>query len=235
MLEKAKIIIDKVAEQTDSVILLHSLSGKDSIVMLDLLYPKFKRIALVYEYVVQNMRCDNIYADYAKRKYPNIEMYQVPHYVVFSYISTGFFGIERDEEQKMWSLAEMVEKIGKKLGIEWSCFGFKQSDSLNRRVMLRSLEYEAINSKTKKFYPLSHYKNKDMLNYIKENNLKKPIQIAKGEASCGCCVTDAGYMQWLLNNYPDDYEKVCNEFPKCNFIIKLDEDKRKRETEDIAW
>lgn len=235
MLEKAKIIIDKVAEQTDSVILWHSLAGKDSIVMLDLLYPKFKRVACVFEYMVRDMRAYDIYADYAKRKYPNIELYQIPHHVLYGYIKYGAYGKERDKTQKTYSLADMNNIVQKELGIEWSCFGFKQSDSLNRKVMLRGLEYEAINSKTKKFYPLSHYKNKDMLNYIKENNLKKPIQIEKGEASCGCCIDDAGYMKWLQMNYPDDYEKVCIEFPKCNFVIKLDEDKRQRETENIAW
>lgn len=235
MLEKAKIIIDKVAEQTDSVILWHSLAGKDSIVMLDLLYPKFKRVACVFQYMVKDMRAYNIYADYAKRKYPNIELYQVPHYIIFGYIKFGYLGKEKDENQKKFSLADMNSVLQKKLGIEWSCYGFKQSDSLDRRVRLRQLSYEAINYKTKKFYPVSHYKNKDMLNYIKENNLKKPIQITKGEASCGCCITYADYMTWLRDNYPDDYEKVCLEFPKCKFIIKLDEDKRQRETENIAW
>ena len=225
-----------MARETDSVILFHSLSGKDSIALLDLIQPKFKRVACVYEYIVKDMRSMNIYADYARRKYKGIEFYQVPHYVVFTYIVTGCYGMEKDPLQKVYSFNDIVKAVSKEIGIEWSCFGFKQSDGLNRKVMLRNLDFEAINWKTKKFYPLSTYRNGDIMKYITANNLKKPIQITKGEASCGCCIDMADYMTWLKANYPDDYEKTIQTYPKTQFVIKLDEeDKKQREAGDFAW
>lgn len=41
-LKRAREIIDDVSKETDSILLFHSLSGKDSIVLLDLCYKKFK-------------------------------------------------------------------------------------------------------------------------------------------------------------------------------------------------
>ena len=73
MLDRAKEIIEDVAKETDSVILLHSMSGKDSIALMDLVYPHFKRVLCVYMYVVPNLSHINRYYAYTKRKYPNVE------------------------------------------------------------------------------------------------------------------------------------------------------------------
>ena len=162
MLERAKEIIGDIAKETDSIILFHSLSGKDSITMLDLCYGKFKRIVCVYMYVVPNLTHIQRYYVYAKKKYPKIEFIQVPHYGYYSMIKTGFMGIKKNDKQRLWTLADITEKLREKLGIQWACYGFKQSDSLNRRLMLRSYDGEgklSISWKSKKFYPLSTYKN----------------------------------------------------------------------------
>lgn len=45
-----------MAETTDRAILFHSATGKDSLVMLDLMAPFFKEIVCVYMYIVPNLR-----------------------------------------------------------------------------------------------------------------------------------------------------------------------------------
>lgn len=166
-LKRAREIIDDVSKETDSILLFHSLSGKDSIVLLDLCYKKFKRVVVVFMYIVKDLEHIMRYYNYAKTKYPNIEFVQVPHYALFYDIKTGYMGIKQDPKQRQWTLADITEKLRKRLGVEWACYGFKQSDSLNRRLMLRSYTdgKEAINWKTKKFYPLSTYKNKEIMDY----------------------------------------------------------------------
>ena len=77
MLERAKQVIDEVAKQTDEIILFHSLSGKDSITLLDLCYPKFKRVVCVFMYIVKDLSHIEEYFRYAKMKYPNVEFIQV--------------------------------------------------------------------------------------------------------------------------------------------------------------
>ena len=86
MLERAKEIIAEIAEKTDSIILMHSLSGKDSIALLDLLHPYFKRIVCVYMYVVPNLEHIEVYRRWAQATYPKAEFVQVPHYGLYSWI-----------------------------------------------------------------------------------------------------------------------------------------------------
>lgn len=222
MLERAKGIIEDITKQTDSIILFHSLSGKDSIAMLDLCYGKFKRIVCVYMYVVPNLDHIQRYYIYAKKKYPNIEFIQVPHYGFYSMVKTGFMGIKKNEKQKKWTLAEITDKIREKTGIEWACYGFKQSDSLNRRLMLRSYDGEgklSISWKSKKFYPLSTYYNKDILDYIAYNHLKNPETYGGTGQSCGADITSVDYQLYLKRNFPNDLEKIYRMFPQSRIVL----------------
>lgn len=234
MLNRAKDIIAEVAKETDSVILFHSLSGKDSIVLLDLMYPKFKRILCVYMYLVKDLEHINQYYMWAKSKYPNIEFVQVPHYAYYNYRKYGFMGMESDSKQREWSLSQIADKVRERTGIEWVCCGFKQSDSLNRRLMLRSYvgdkgSKEAISWKSKKFYPLSTYKNADVLEYISANNLKQPESYGGIGQSCGASITSAEYLNYLKNNYPQDLRKIYSIFPATRTILPKYEAKRDKE------
>jgi 3'-phosphoadenosine 5'-phosphosulfate sulfotransferase (PAPS reductase)/FAD synthetase len=231
MLERAKEIIEDISKQTDEVILFHSLSGKDSIVLLDLLYGKFKRIVCVYMYLVPNLDHIQRYFVWAKKKYPNIEFVQVPHYGYYDYVRKGFMGCKRNEKQTKWTLADITEKIREKTGIEWACFGFKQSDSLNRRLMLRSYKDDgklAISWGTKKFYPLSTYKNKDMWDYIAANNLKQPETYGCSiSQSCGCDITSVEYQTYLKLFFPQDLEKIYTIFPQSRMILLQNKDEER--------
>ena len=223
MLERAKEVIERIRQETDSILLFHSLSGKDSIVMLDLCYGKFKRIVCVYMYVVPNLDHTQRYYAYAKKKYPNIEFVQVPHYGYYSMIKTGFMGIRQNEKQRLWTLSDITDKLREKLGIEWACYGFKQSDSLNRRLMLRSYRDEgmlAISWKGKKFYPLSTYKNADVLDYIQANRLKSPETYGGtvGQSS-GCDITSPDYQSYLKMYFPQDLERIYKVFPLARVVL----------------
>lgn len=221
MLERAKEIVDIVSKETDSVVLFHSLSGKDSIALLDLLHPKFKRIVCVYMYLVPNLGHITEYYRWAMGRYPGTEFVQVPHYGLYSYIKAGYMGIEKNEKQKQWTLSEIADKVKERYGIEWSAYGFKQSDSLNRRLMLRSYAdgKEAISWKTKKFYPLSTYKNSDILRYIRENGLKEPETYGGRGQSCGASIGSVEYLSYLKANYPDDLERIYSVFPQTRIVL----------------
>ena len=171
---------------------------------------------------------------WAKSKYPSIEFVQVPHYAFYNYAKYGFMGMEGNPKQREWSLSQITEKVRERSGIEWVCCGFKQSDSLNRRLMLRSYvgekgSKEAISWKTKKFYPLSTYKNADVLNYISANNLKRPESYGGTGQSCGTVITDPFYLNYLKNNYPQDLRKIYTLFPATRTILPKYEAKRDKD------
>ena len=220
-LKRAREIIDDVSKETDSILLFHSLSGKDSIVLLDLCYKKFNRVIVVFMYLVKDLEHIMRYYNYAKAKYPNIEFVQVPHYALFNYIKTGYMGIKQDTKQRQWTLADITDKLREKLGVEWACYGFKQSDSLNRRLMLRSYTdgKEAINWKTKKFYPLSTYKNKEIMDFILDHRLKNPEVCGTNKQSSGVDIEDVEYQKYLKELFPEDLEKIYKVFPMARIVM----------------
>ena len=220
-LKRAREIIDDVSKETDSILLFHSLSGKDSIVLLDLCYKKFKRVIVVFMYLVKDLEHVMRYYNYAKAKYPNIEFVQVPHYALFNYINTGYMGIKQNTKQRQWTLSDITDKLREKIGVEWACYGFKQSDSLNRRLMLRSYTdgKEAINWKTKKFYPLSTYKNKEIMDFILDHRLKNPEVCGTNKQSSGVDIEDVEYQKYLKELFPEDLEKIYKVFPMARIVM----------------
>ncbi|AMD85116.1 sulfate adenylyltransferase subunit 2 [Capnocytophaga haemolytica] len=216
-LNHAHQVIEQLAQKTSKVVLFHSMSGKDSIALLNLLYPHFE-VTCVFMYVVPNLDHINRYMNYINEKYPKAKIIQIPHFAVFSYIKAGYLGCKQNEKQKLYTLADLTDSIRTRTGIEWAVFGFKQSDSMNRRIMLRTYELEAINEKNKKCYPLSKYKNKDILHYIETNNLIPPERYGNSQSS-GTSINDLEYLLFLRNHYPRDLQKIINEYPLTERIL----------------
>lgn len=218
-MREANAVIGKVAIETDRAILFHSATGKDSIALLDLMSPHFKEIVCVFMYSVKGLEHIGRYVQWAQRKYTNARFVQIPHYSLFSYIKTGFMGCDKNENQRKYNLQQLTDMVREKTGITWAFFGFKQSDSLNRRLMLRTYEDEAICRKTSKCYPLSHYKNADILHYIEDKGLITPETYGGNYQSSGCDITDIHYLTYLQDHYPNDYQRVVEQFPMVERII----------------
>lgn len=218
MLDKAQKVIANIARRTNEVLLFHSASGKDSICMLDLLAPHFKRVVCVFMYCVKDLSHINRYINWAKSRYRNIIFVQIPHPFVYSARKIGYMGCAKVEKQRQWSLAQLTDVIRERYSIDWAFYGFKQSDSMNRRVMLRSYGEMPICEETRKAYPLSEYKNSDILDYIEKNSLVRPESYGKGQ-SAGTNITDLGYLLFLRREYPNDLGKVLSEYPLVGRLL----------------
>lgn len=100
---------------------------------------------------------------------------------------------------------------------------------MNRRLMLRTYNKEAINESSKKCYPLSLYKNKDMAEYIYNRNLAKPEKYGKGQSS-GTSLADINYLLFLRENNPRDLKKVISEYPNVErSLFEYDHERTKAE------
>ena len=86
-------------------LLFHSASGKDSIAMLDLVAPRFRRVVCVYMYITKGLEHINRYINWAQSRYANATFVQVPHYAVSSYIKFGFMGCKQNPKQKIVTIA----------------------------------------------------------------------------------------------------------------------------------
>ena len=218
-MEKAIDIIKTIASRTDRVILFHSANGKDSIALLDLMHPYFSEIVCAFMYEVKGLEHVNRYISWAQRKYINARFIQIPHYSLCSYVKTGYMGCRQNPKQRKYTLADLNEKVRERTGIDWTFLGFKQSDSMNRRLMLRGYDREAICEKSRKVYPLSSYKNADVLAYIERNHLITPEAYGGEHQSSGIDINDIHYLLWLRENYPGDLQKIYTQFPMVERLV----------------
>lgn len=210
--------IRQIASKTDKVILFHSATGKDSIALLDLCHPHFDEVVCVYMYMVEGLEHIDKYIIWAKQRYPKARFISVPHYALTQYRKDGAFGCEQDPKQRIKTLSDITEDVRAMTGIEWAIYGFKQTDSLNRRIMLRTYEGQMINEATRKAYPLSLYKNKDVEAYIKHKRLIPSLKYGNGQSQ-GSDVTNIPFLMYCRNYYPQDLERVIAVFPEVEKIL----------------
>nr|DAD65207.1 MAG TPA: phosphoadenosine-phosphosulfate reductase [Siphoviridae sp. ctD4R19] len=212
--------IKTLSEKTDRVLLFHSGAGKDSIALLELLSPHFKQVVCVYMYAVKDLNHINKYIKWAENRYKNAKFIQTPHYSYYNNKKYGVFGAEQIPYAE-YNLSKITDKIIEQTGIEWVVYGFKQSDSLNRRLMLRGYENEITNEKTKKVYPLSKWKNKDVINFIKKKRLIEPLKYGNtgNTRSQGTDFTNISFLLWCRQNEPNDLKKVIAEYPDVERIL----------------
>ena len=208
-------VIATVTNQTDRVLLFYSC-GKDSIAMLDMVAPHFKEVVCVFMYFVKGLNHINRFINYSKSKYNNVTFLEVPHWNLSRALKIGLF-CQPQKDVKILKLADVVERVRAHTGIDWCFLGMKQSDSLNRRLMLRTYEDEAINIKSKIAYPLSLWKKKEVLAYIKFHNLPTPVEYFK-EAGNGLWF-DIKVFLWLKKNEPEDLQKILKAFPLSEKIL----------------
>ena len=83
--EQANRYIDLIRVKSNEALLFLSL-GKDSLVLLDLIYPKFDRIVCVFMYFVKKLEHINRWIGWTKVKYPKIEFVQVPGILLIFFV-----------------------------------------------------------------------------------------------------------------------------------------------------
>lgn len=211
-------VLKKVRAETDSVLLFHSATGKDSIVLIDMCSKAFTHVHCVFMYVVDDLSYNQKYIKYFENRYPNVTFYSTPHYGLYSYIRAGALGIKKEAIPNR-SLSYIIDMWRAKLGVQYCVLGMKKKDSLKRYIMLKDgLEGDAIQWKTKKVYPLTDWSNKSCLAYIKQHKLPHPMAYSK-DASNGDVIDDVNYLLWLRANYPSDLQKVFAVFPLTKQIL----------------
>lgn len=206
--------IDTVRQQSDSAILFCSL-GKDSLVLLDLIYPKFERVVCVFMYFVKDLEHINRWINWVKAKYPNIEFVQVPHWNL-SYILRGGLYCVPQPKIKIIKLIDVVKAVKLKYGIDYVFLGMKKADGMNRRLMLKGYEEnEYINDGL--VYPLADWTQKDVLAYMKQHGLPEPVRYSL-KASSGVGFNLECFL-WLEKHYPQDLKKIYKVFPMAERIL----------------
>lgn len=206
--------IDRIREKTDTALLFCSL-GKDSLVLLDLVYPKFERVVCVFMYFVKDLEHINRWINWVKAKYPKIEFVQIPHWNL-TYILRGGLYCVPQPKIKLMKLADVVKSMRLKYGIQYAFLGMKMADGMNRRLMLKGYAENGYENNGL-VYPLAEWVQKDVLAYMKQKNLPEPIRYSL-KASSGVGF-NLDCMLWLEKNFPQDLQKIYKVFPMSERIL----------------
>ncbi|MCL1942612.1 MAG: phosphoadenosine phosphosulfate reductase family protein [Candidatus Azobacteroides sp.] len=223
LIRKTQKCIDRIRQKTDTVVLFCSF-GKDSLVLLDLLAHEFDKVICVFMYFVKGLEHVEKYIRWAKIKYPNIEIEQVPHWNLTYILRSGMFCVV-NPKVKLLSLADMDKAIRLKYNVDYVFYGMKKADSMNRRLMLNTYIDCENNGKV---YPLADWTQKDILSYIKFHKIPNPVRYSKN-ASGGCGFNIECFL-WLRENYPRDLQEILKTFPMSEKILFEYDDKQKRST-----
>lgn len=164
--------------------------------------------------------------------YPNVRLIQLPHFMLTSIFNVGRY-CPPDPRIKIKHLKDVDAQARKQTGIECSFYGWKQADGMTRRIVLRQYKDQAICEATNKIYPLSLWKKGDILAYIAQKRLPKPVDYGSKRASVGVEFSPESFA-WLRRYYPDDLERIYKVFPASREILfKYDEDERKNQISGI--
>lgn len=206
--------IDLIRQKSNEVLLFCSL-GKDSLVLLDLIYPKFDRIVCVFMYFVPGLDHIERWIKWIKLKYPNIELIQVPHWNLTYILRSGMYCVP-NPKVRLLKLSDVVKAMRLKFNMYYTFLGMKKADGMNRRLMLKGYETNGYENKGL-CYPLSDWTQKDILAYMKQNGLPEPVRYSL-KASSGVGFNLDCFL-WIRKNYPQDLKKIYNAFPMSERIL----------------
>lgn len=168
-------------------------------------------------YFVKGLEHIEKYVKYAE-SFENVEVVQYPHWILSTIHKEGLYCIANSKLKKL-KLSDIVNAAKKDTGIDFVFLGMKQSDSMNRRLMLKTYDHQAINYKTSIVYPLSVWSKKDVLAYIKMHRLPSPINYGvKGSKSSGMFFNEEVF-DYLRKNYPGDLERIYSIYPLSRQIL----------------
>lgn len=212
MLDETREAIQSVRERSGGCILFCSL-GKDSLALLDLVYPYFERVVCVFMYFVRGLEHIERRIGWLKAKYPGIEFVQVPHWNL-TYILRGGLYCVPNPRVRLLRLADVVRAARLRYGIRYVFLGMKKADSMNRRLMLGryvNRENDGL------VYPLADWTQRDVLGYMRQHGLPELIRYSL-KASSGTGF-NLDCMLWMRENYLRDLERIYRVFPMSERVL----------------
>lgn len=204
-----------MAKKQSSCIVMCSL-GKDSLVTLDLVYPRFERVVCVFMYWCTELSHINRWIRWVKKKYPKVEFMQVPHWNL-TYILRGGLYCVPNPKVKLLKLADVIKAVRMKTGVYYTFLGMKKADGMNRNLMLKG--YEANEYENNGLvYPLASWTQKDVKAYMRMKRLPQPV-LYGNKASSGLGFNVDCFL-WMRKHCPEDLDIVYKTFPISMRILK---------------
>lgn len=228
--------IDFVRSQTDTCILMCSL-GKDSIVTLDMIAPRFKRVVACFMFFVKGLEHIERWIRWVQARYPNVEFVQIPHWNLTYILRSGPYCTPHPN-QKLLKLADVEKALRLKYGMQWVFLGMKKADGMNRNLMITRFK-DSHYTDNYQAYPLAEFSQKQILSYMRMHNIPEPVQyglVTSGDdATVGKASNGIGFnkecLLWMRKNFPNDCERIFSVFPLARRVLLEYDYQRQKERE----
>lgn len=214
-------IIKTQAKVTDSVIVAFS-GGKDSIVTLDLCFRYFKNVKPFFMYICPELSFQERMLQWYEKHYQT-EIMRLPHMDVSEFFHYGSFR-PPDLTFPIISINDIYKYVRLQSDMWWIAAGERINDSIVRRAMMKNSG--SIDVKRGRFYPISAWKKKEVLQYIKYHNL----YLSQDSKKLGFSFRslDGNELLMLKREFPDDYQKILRLYPFAGAGVKRAEEYGKK-------
>lgn len=178
-------------------------------------------------YLVKDLEHIQIYIDWAIKKYPNVEVRQIPHLMLDVIRKNGFF-CDEQPDTKVRKIGEIEQSVMQECNSQYAFSGMKGVDGFMKRMRLK-MWAPTFTSPKGMVYPLALWTNKEVLQYIANRNLIKPMVYAAKSVSQGVGL-DYETLSFLQKYYPNDLKKILQEFPYAE--VALHQEPQKTQTNE---
>lgn len=210
--DHTSLTLNYIKKKTNKIIVFYS-GGKDSIVLLDLCAKHFDEVHAVFMYFVKDLDHQKPLLNFATN-YKNVTLHQYPHWMLSHFYKRGNFRFHSTQTDSIKVIKQKhIEDYARlQTGCNWLVTGEKRADNVKRYMFLGMQKFDSICDNMKHAYPLSHWKKQDVLAYINQKRLIKPVSYNPKANSEGVSV-DIDVLLFLREKFPSDYKKIINIFP----------------------
>lgn len=204
------------AKITDSVIVAFS-GGKESVVVLDLCFRYFKNVRPFFMYICPDLSFQERTLEWYEKKYQT-EIIRLPHMDVSEFFHYGSFRCA-DLTFPVVSINDIYKYIRLETDMWWIAAGERIDDSIVRRAMMK--KSGSIDVQRGRLYPVSMWKKKEIIDYIKFHNL----YLGADSRKMGFSFKSLWGKELLMvkNYFPDDYQKILRIYPFAAAGVKREE------------
>ena len=204
------------AKVSDSVIVAFS-GGKESVVTLDLCFRYFKHVVPFFMYICPELSFQEKTLEWYEKKYQT-EIIRLPHMDVSEFFHYGSFRIP-DPTYPIVSINDIYRYMRLETDIWWIAAGERIDDSIVRRAMMK--KSGSIDVQRGRFYPVSAWKKREILDYIKFHNL----YIGQDSKKLGFSFKSLWGKELLMlkQHFPGDYDKILRLYPFAAAGVKREE------------
>lgn len=210
------VLFDPIKTQskiTDSVIVAFS-GGKESIVVADLCFRYFKNVKMFFMYICPDLSFQEKTLEWYEKKYQT-EIIRIPHMDVCEFYHYGSFR-PPDWTFPIVSINDIYHYVRLQTDIWWIAAGERIDDSIVRRAMMK--KSGSIDTQRGRLYPISAWRKKDVMAYIKYHGLYLGQDSRKlGFSFCSLWGKE---LSMLKENFPDDYRKIIKLYPFAEAGVK---------------